>query len=161
MKTFLVFEPQAGSRTPEEAERVVFLREKFSWPALFFGPLWLIWHRLWLALVFWCAAEALIGAGARALHIRPSVTILALIAPSLIIAFEAPLLRQYRLIARGHREAGVVIADDIESAERRFFDRWLRREKPKSLSPVSSLPPLAQPAPSQVIGFFPDPGSIR
>ena len=38
MKTYLVFEPQAGNRTPEEAERVVFLREKFSWPAFAFGP---------------------------------------------------------------------------------------------------------------------------
>jgi len=159
LKTFLVFEPQAGSRTPQEAERVVFLREKFSWPALFFGPLWLIWHRLWLALVFWLAAEALIGVAARALHLRPSA-ILALIAPSLIIAFEATLLRQYRLIADGYREAGVVIADDIESAERRFFDRWLKPEKPKS-PPPATLPPLAQPAPNQVIGFFPDPGSIR
>ena len=161
MKTFLVFEPQAASRTPEEAERVVFLREKFSWPALFFGPLWLIWHRLWLALVFWCAAAALIGVAARALHLRPSLTVLAILVPSLIIAFEATLLRQYRLSARGYREAGVVIADDLESAERRFFDRWLEQEKPKAPPPVPPLPPLAQPAPGQVIGFFPDPGSIR
>ncbi len=71
MKTYLVFEPQAGSRTPEEAERVVFLLEKFSWPALLFGPLWLLWNRLWLAFAFWFAAMALIGAAVAALK-KPS-----------------------------------------------------------------------------------------
>ena len=42
---FLVFEPKYGPRTAPalaDAERVVFLREKFSWPALFFGPFWLL-----------------------------------------------------------------------------------------------------------------------
>src|SRR5260221_8049135 len=67
VKTYLVFEPQAGNHTPEEAERVVFLREKFSWPAFVFGPLWLLWNRLWLGFAFWLGAEALIGAAVTAL----------------------------------------------------------------------------------------------
>ena len=160
MKTFLVFEPQAGNRTPEEAERVVFLREKFSWPALVFGPLWLLWHRLWLGLVFWFAAVALIGAAVAALRLESFIAVLVLSVPSLILAFEATLLRQQKLAANGFREAGVVVAEDIETAERRFFDRWLAREKGKSQSP-SSLPPLPQPTPSPVIGFFPDSGAMR
>jgi hypothetical protein len=160
VKTFLVFEPQAGNRTPEEAERVVFLREKFSWSALVFGPLWLLWHRLWLGLVFWFAAVALIGAAGAALHLGSSVQALILAVPSLILALEATLLRQQKLTANGFREAGVVVAEDIETAERRFFDGWLAREKGKSQSP-SSLPPLSQPSPSPVIGFFPDSGAIR
>ena len=160
MKTYLVFEPQAGSRTPEEAERVVFLLEKFSWPALLFGPLWLLWNRLWLAFAFWFAAMALLGAAVAALKLGSFVTYLALAVPSLILAFEATLLRQRKLVASGFRDAGVVLAEDIEGAERRFFDRWLLREKAKP-PPPSSLPPLPQPAPSPVIGFFPDSGAIR
>jgi Protein of unknown function (DUF2628) len=160
VKTFLVFEPQAGSRTPEEAERVVFLREKFSWPALVFGPLWLLWYRLWLGLAFWLAAMALIGAAVAALRLESFIAALALSVPSLILAFEATLLRQQRLAADGFRDAGVVLAEDIESAERHFFDRWLTREKGKPQSP-SSLPPLPQPSQSPVIGFFPDSGAIR
>jgi hypothetical protein len=160
VKTYLVFEPQAGNRTPEEAERVVFLREKFSWPAFAFGPLWLLWNRLWLGFAFWLGAEALIGAAVTALQLEHFYAALALAVPSLILAFEATLLRQHKLLASGYREAGVVMADDIESAERRFFDRWLSREKAKPLPP-SSLPPLPQPAPSPVIGFFPDSGAIR
>ena len=158
MKTYLVFEPQSGGRTPEEAERVVFLREKFSWPALVFGPFWLMWNRLWLGLAFWFAAAALLGVGAAALHFGTWMKWLAVLSPSLILACEATLLRQRKLLAKGFREAGVVIAEDIESAERRFFDQWLVREKTK---PTPSLPPLPQPAPSSVIGFFPDSGAIR
>jgi hypothetical protein len=160
VKTYLVFEPQAGGRTPEAAERVVFLREKFSWPALVLGPLWLLWNRLWLGFAFWLAAVALIGAAVAALQLESFVAALALALPSLILAVEATLLRQHHLMASGFREAGVVLAEDIEGAERRFFDRWLVREKAKP-PPPSSLPPLPQPAPSPVIGFFPDSGAIR
>lgn len=160
MKTYLVFEPQAGNRTPEEADRVVFLLEKFSWPALVFGPLWLLWNRLWLGFAFWLAAAGLIAAAVAALRPGSFIQTLAAMAPSLILALEATELRRQKLLASGFREAGVVLAEDIESAERRFFDRWLSREKAKPLPP-SSLPPLPQPAPSPVIGFFPDPGAIR
>jgi hypothetical protein len=160
VKTYLVFEPQAGGRTPAAAERVVFLREKFSWPALVLGPLWLLWNRLWLGFAFWLAAVALIGAAVAALQLESFVAALALALPSLILALEATLLRQHKLMASGFREAGVVLAEDIEGAERRFFDRWLVREKAKPL-PAPSLPPLPQPAPNPVIGFFPDPGAIR
>jgi hypothetical protein len=160
VKTFLVFEPQAGNRTPEEAERVVFLREKFSWLALVFGPLWLLWNRLWLGLAFWLAAMALIGATVAALRLESFIAVLVLSVPSLILAFEATLLQRQKLAADGFRDAGVVLAEDIESAERRFFDGWLAREKAKPQSP-SSLPPLPQPSPSRVIGFFPDSGAIR
>jgi hypothetical protein len=138
----------------------VFLREKLSWPALVLGPLWLLWNRLWLGFAFWLGAEALIGAAVAALQLEHFMAALVLTVPSLILAFEATELRQHKLVASGFREAGVVMAEDIESAEHRFFDRWLAREKTKPLPP-SSLPPLPQPAPSPVIGFFPDSGAIR
>jgi hypothetical protein len=160
VKTYLVFEPQAGNRTPEEAERVVFLLEKFSWPAFVLGPLWLLWNRLWLGFAFWLAAVALIAAAIATLRPDSFIEALVLAVPSLILALEATELRRQKLVASGFREAGVVLAEDIESAERRFFDRWLSREKAKPLPP-SSLPPLPQPAPSPVIGFFPNPGAIR
>lgn len=160
MKTYLVFVPQAENRTPEEAERVVFLREKFSWPAFVLGPLWLLWNRLWLGLAFWLAAVALIGAAVTALKLESFVAALFLAVPSLILALEATLLQQQKLVANGFREAGVVIAEDIEGAERRFFDRWFASEGTKPL-PSPSLPPLPQLAASRVIGFFPDPGAIR
>lgn len=38
----------------------VLVREGFSWGALVFGPLWLAWHRAWIAAVLSAAAAALI-----------------------------------------------------------------------------------------------------
>jgi Protein of unknown function (DUF2628) len=158
LKTYLVFEPQGAPRSAETAERVIFLREKFSWPALFFGPLWLLWHRLWMALAFWFAAAALVAVALSVLRPGSFVGVLAMMIPSLIVALEATELRRRKLHAKGFRDAGVVVAEDIESAERRFFDRWLTPEKAKPAS-AASLPPA--PSTPQVIGFFPDPGGLR
>ncbi len=56
MATFLVFEPADGKRTQTAAERVVFLREKFSPWAFIFTPFWLLRYRLWLGFLVWLVA---------------------------------------------------------------------------------------------------------
>ena len=47
---------------------------------------------------------------------------------ALLIGFEGPTLRRWTLARRGWINHGVVVADDEESAERRFFDAWIARE---------------------------------
>ena len=162
---FLVFEPKDGlgnARTVEGAERVVFLREKFSWPALLFGPFWLAWHRLWLALVLWIIAFFALGVLMASLKFSDSMMFVAFLVPSLIVAFEATAIRRRKLLRKGMRDAGVVIAPDIEIAERRFFTDWAKRvevatnERPAP--PSGSVPSLD---PSPVLGLFPQPGANR
>jgi hypothetical protein len=161
---FLVFEPKDGlgnARTLEGAERVVFLCEKFSWPALFFGPFWLGWHRLWLAIVLWIVAFFALAVLTMSLGYPGSVIFTAFVVPSLIAAFEATALRRRKLLRRGLRDAGVVIAEDIEIAERRFFADWARRAETapaERAAPPGSAPPLE---PSPVLGLFPQPGANR
>ncbi len=120
MKTYLVFEPE---NTQDAAECAEFVREKFSWPAFFFTPLWLLVKRLWLALVLWCAAIVLIACGVYFLRINGPVSAAVLLLPSLVVAFEGAQLQRFRLLQHGYRETDVVIADDLESAERRYFAR--------------------------------------
>src|SRR5215831_9672181 len=70
MPAFVVLEPPGyPERAIEHADRFVFLRDRFSLGAFLFGPLWLIWRRLWLVLVAYVLAIALIGYGLRALGI--------------------------------------------------------------------------------------------
>jgi hypothetical protein len=157
VKTYLVFEPAAGGRTLAAAERVVFLREKFSWPALLFTPFWLLWSRLWLGFVGWLALTAAIAAAALALGLRDYAGFAAVAIPSLIAGFEAAALKRRKLLRRGFREVGVVVAEDLESAERRFFAAWLEQNEPPAPAP-SRLPPAG---PSGVIGLFPEPGAMR
>jgi hypothetical protein len=62
-------------------------------------------------------------------------------------------------LRRGWNECGIVIADDLELAERRFFDARAARQqaaaKPRG-SPSAALGTMA--ASPGVIGLFPEPG---
>jgi hypothetical protein len=69
---------------------------------------------------------------------------------------------------------GLVVGDDIDSAERRFFDAWVSNawaEKtwaerssvgaaPRASSPAMGVPMARRPS-SEVIGLFPQPGAPR
>ena len=70
MPAFAVLEPPGhGDTAIAQADRFIFLREKFSFGAFLLGPLWLIGHRLWLELVVYLAGLAVIGAGLYALDV--------------------------------------------------------------------------------------------
>src|SRR5258708_35068899 len=52
MPTFAILEPpQDGKTAAEQADRCVFLHERFNPGAFLFAPLWMIRHRLWLVLI--------------------------------------------------------------------------------------------------------------
>ena len=55
MKTYTVYMPEhaADGNTTISARGPLaeFVKDGFSWPALFFGPLWLLWHWLWWELL--------------------------------------------------------------------------------------------------------------
>jgi hypothetical protein len=77
-------------------------------------------------------------------------------------------LRRFTLSRRGWKNLGVVSGDDLEDAERRFFDAWLRRTNPPpggSHAPTSPSPPAApiqrKPHGPDVNGLFPEPGAPR
>lgn len=171
MATYLVFEPADGARTQANAERVVFLREKFSAWAFVFTPFWLLRYRLWLAFLVWLVAFALIHIVGRALGFGPYAALAASFFPSLIFGFEAVNLRARKLLRKGYRDAGVVIAEDLDTAEQRFFETW--KGTPASDAPTKSdypyAPNAAPPAypytklavasaEQNVIGMFPTPG---
>ena len=49
MPVFTVHAPVDAVRRAD-SDRFVFVRDGFHFWAFLFGPLWFIWHRLWLAL---------------------------------------------------------------------------------------------------------------
>lgn len=156
MRTYLVFEPEAPAQ--DTSARVAFVREKFSWPALFFAPLWLLANRLWLAFVIFCAVEILIACALYYFGLRGPAAAAALLLPPLVIAFEAAQLKSFRLLRHGYREADTVFADDLESAERRYFERRKITPVRHDVSPPAS-PSFPEARPSRpVIGLFPERG---
>jgi hypothetical protein len=147
--------------------RFVFVRDGFSWSAFLLTPLWMLWHRLWLALAIYLLLSAALDTGLRALGASAFVLVLDGLLISLLAGFEAGTLRRLKLGRRRWRNIGVVTGENLEHAERRFFDAWIRQapaRRPAATStPTSgSATPAAPPAASSgVIGLFPEPGAHR
>ncbi|HET9248142.1 MAG TPA: hypothetical protein VFO15_20215, partial [Xanthobacteraceae bacterium] len=88
--------------------------------------------------------------------------------------FEAATLRRFKLSRRGWKNVGIVVGDDLESAERRFFDAWVNKTwvnkswtdpssadgAPRASSPAMGVAMARRPS-SEVIGLFPQPGAPR
>ena len=164
MPAFAVFEPpmRAGGRAANHTDRFVFLRERFSWAAFLFGPLWMIWRRLWLVLITYLIVLGLIELGLQRLGIASQVRFAVYFLVALLVGMEAATLRRWTLLRRGWRERGVVIADDLEMAERRFFDSWsAEKSMPLPPAPPPPPPPYAPVSSAGVIGLFPEPGAGR
>ena len=151
-----------------DPERFAFVRDGFSFWAFLFGPLWMLRHRMWLVLVGYIvivvahacrlalcrrvdrrfglrvvhagAAGRHGGGNAAAFHARPS---------------------QWRNV-------GMIVGDDRETAERRFFNSWVRGETLSPIAPRSrerraaGAAARAASAAPDVIGLFPQqPGAHR
>lgn len=92
------------------------IREGFAWRAFLLGPLWLLWHRLWAALVVVLCVQAFI-----ALRVPE-----ALQAPLLaLLAFALGLfgndLRREALSRRGFVESHVLAARSEDAAYARLM----------------------------------------
>jgi hypothetical protein len=175
MAVYTVHQPplRAGATSPEP-ERFVFVRDGFSFAALLFGPLWMLRHRMWLVLLGYGVVVAGLSL---VLHLHASGTVGAIVwaLVALLLGFEAGTLRRFTLSRRGFRNVGIVVGDDLELAERRFFDSWVRKDwvgrdaagrndSPGPAAPGGGAPALT-PAPRMprstpdVLGLFPEPGA--
>ena len=161
MSVYTVHEPPLR-RGENEADplRFVFVRDGFTFWAFLLGPLWMLRHRLWLVFVGYLV---LLGAIAVAFHfarVPGSAIWLVSLLLALLIGFEAASLRRWTLARRGWSNLGVVVADDLEAAERRFFDAWVSGGRMRHAAPASPVAAArAGGPPPDVIDLFPEPGA--
>ena len=165
MATYAVFEPplkeqSAGTADAlAHAERFKFVRDGFSWLAFLFTPLWMLFNRLWLAFICYVVLMAAIAFGATAFGLAHGAVTLASLVLALLVGFESATLQRRKLLRKRWQDLGVVVADNRETAERRFFDRWTMQAP--VVVPVVETPPPApayDPA-SYVIGQFSSPAT--
>ena len=168
MSIYTVHQPPLDSgAAAAEPYRFVFVRDGFSWWAFLLTPFWMLRHRLWLALLVYVLISAAVDVGLRALGASVFTMVLAGLLISLLVGLEAGSLRRFKLTCRRWRNIGVVTGDDLEDAERRFFDAWIRQTSarrppsPPSAPPSGAAAPAPPAAPSGVIGLFPEPGAHR
>jgi hypothetical protein len=167
MAVYTVHEPPlpANAASPPP-ERFVFVRDGFSLPAALFGPFWMLRHGMWLVLLCYVLVLALLGALVRLAQGSDGAALSVSILLALLIGFEAGTLRRFTLARRRFRNVGVVVADDVELAERRFFDSWVNASasgepKPPSAAAAAFAPAGVPRSSPDVIGLFPEPGAPR
>ena len=161
MPVYTVHEPppRDSDDPANAADRFVFVRDRFSLWAFLFAPLWMVWRRLWLALLLYAVAMTLLQVGLWSIGASTLVKFTVGVLVALLIGFEGPTLRRWTLARRGWINHGVVVADDEETAERRFFDAWMTREIRPASAGAMSAPYRSAADPPAVIGLFPEPQS--
>lgn len=166
MPTYTVHEPPLRKGESVAApERFVFVRDGFYFWAFLLAPVWLFVRRLWLALIIYVVLTVAIGVGLRLIGVPPFARGVGEFLVALGIGFEASTIWRWTLARRKWKTLGFVVGEDREIAERRFFGQWTQNAEPvatpKSEPTYASPIWRGAPAPSDVIGLFPEPGNPR
>ncbi len=107
---------------PDADSDLVLLKEGICWPAFFLGPLWALWHRLWLAALVLLIAELGLSGAALLLRLDGLSQGAVSVGFAVIVGFVANDLRCRRLARRHFIPAAVVLAAGRDAAEWRFLD---------------------------------------
>jgi hypothetical protein len=162
MPVYTVHEPPPKRyEVAGDPDRFVFVRDGFSFWAFLFGPLWMLRHRMWLVLLGYVLLVIALEVIQQALRVSSSATFMVSLLLMLLVGFEAATLRRFTLGRRKWVNVGVIVGDDLESAERRFFDAWIKSGPPAQVMAAVPAPRQLPTAATDVIGLFPQPGARR
>jgi hypothetical protein len=178
MAVYTVYEPPLkADQLQPDPERFVFVRDGFSFWAFLLAPFWMLWRRLWIVFVLYLIVVAGLQIILTMVNASTTVMVIASVLLSLLVGLEAATLRRFTLARRRWTNVGIVVGDDLESAERRFYDAWAKGDWATQASIERARRPSATSAPvfqtsqassqqsshdtSGVIGLFPQPGAPR
>jgi Protein of unknown function (DUF2628) len=155
-----LYSVHAPPEEPLAPERFLFIKEGISWPALFLPVIYILWHRMWLTLVYYIVYLLVIAWIGR-LAGQDMATLAALLG-GILFALEANNLRRLSLERRGWREVGGTSGRRYGEAEARFFTRWSGEVEPAPRSETPPRPPSQpeahDPATEEpIFGLFPEP----
>src|SRR5882724_1396836 len=164
MPVYTVHEPPRRDSDDDmiaHTARFQFVRDGFHFWAFLLAPFWMLRHRMWLEFIAYLLLVGAMTFALRRLGIEEAAGAWVALLVALLIGMEAPSLRRWKLARRGFENLGVVVADDLEMAERRFFDGWM--ENAEAPAPSHATPPSspfdrpAAPASTEIVGLFPQP----
>jgi hypothetical protein len=182
MPVYTVHAPTIDGAVRPSTDRFVFVRDGFHVWAAVGGALWFAVHRLWLALLGYVILMLAIGASLWFLRVGSDARITVMFLIAVLTGFEAASLQRWTLSRGKWRQLDVVVAENLDVAERRFFDRWVGRVGDATPADRGSVPPVypsSRPQQSHpnsqshgsqlhgsqshgdVMGLFPQPGVPR
>jgi hypothetical protein len=154
MAIFTVHAPEGGLGEAIGADRLVYVREGFSWGALVVPFLWAPWNGLWMVFSGWLAVT-LVLQGVE--WLAPTAGAVLSLAFGLWFAASARDLQRWSLDRRGHRLVGVVEARNRDDAAIRLLASVLARPETTATARIALatvLPAARTPRePLPVIGF--------
>jgi hypothetical protein len=155
--------PGYGADVRVTPDRFVFVRDGFYVWAFVFSVVWLAWHRLWLALFGYIVAMIAVEIALSVLGVGAGARFVVMFIVAVLLGLEASALWRWTLRRRKWRQVDVVVADNQDAAERRFFDRWFAASPDNGSGPASPMPPLphASLVSHDILGSFPQPGVPR
>src|SRR3954464_13858471 len=162
MPIYTVHEPpRRDDELLAHTARFRFVRDGFHFWAFLLAPFWMLRHRLWLELIVYLLLIGGLTFALRRLGIEESAGGLVWFLLAILVGIEASSLLRWKLARRGYENLGVVVAEDQDIAERRFFDGWVSdpgRLATPSLAAPPSASPFERPAQSSdIVGLFPQP----
>jgi len=149
MKTFIVY--QSPEFTQLESDTKL-LRDGIAIIALIVPVLWLIYHRLWWALLVYAmilSGFALLGSTFLSILVLPLSAL-----PALYLFLEGDRLVQQKWERKGWIAADVVNANNLEEAEMRYFNEYVEKPVAPLQYAANGAQKKAPSSPTQ-IGLFP------
>jgi hypothetical protein len=155
------------------ADRFVFVRDGFHFWAFVAGLIWLLWYRLWWALLGYIVVSIIGEVALSTLGAGIGVRFAVMLLFALLMGFEAASLRRWTLSRGKWRQLDLIVAPSRESAERRFFDGWSaqrgiigdhsidRGAPPPTRLPGREVTHSPSGSHESIIGLFPQPGATR
>ena len=118
-KIYNVFEkPEAA----EPTDRVLLLKEGFTFWAFVFGPVWFLAKRLWVMFFGFLVMVALVRVTVGLLDLPMVTVIVAALFLHVMLGYHANDLRACALKRKGYRFAGVLAAESPMHAQRRYYE---------------------------------------
>src|ERR1700704_6404434 len=115
MAVYTVHEPPPKRfEQASDPERFAFVRDGFSFAAFVFGPLWMLWHRMWLALVGYIGVSAALALIFSLLGTTAAPKLVTSYLLAVLVGIESATLRRFTLGRRRWSNLGVIVADDLE-----------------------------------------------
>src|SRR5262249_33268790 len=110
MPVYTVHGPSSYGADISATDKFTFVRDGFHVAAMVFGPLWLIWKRLWLATIGWIVVTVALQVALRAVGAGSAAIAAADFLVAVLLGLEAASVQRWTLSRGNWRQLDIVLA---------------------------------------------------